>query len=272
MAARLFNALTKLGLGVASVGGLASTALYTVDGGYRAVIFDRFSGVKNYVVGEGTHLLIPFVQKPILYDIRSRPRNVPVITGSKDLQTVNITLRILFRPVSENLPNLFKTLGRDYDERVLPSITTEVLKAVVAQFDAGELITQRELVSQRVSEELTERAAQFGLILDDIALTHLTFGREFTTAVELKQVAQQEAERARFLVEKAEQQKKAAVISAEGDSQAAGLLAKSFGESGEALVELRRLEAAEEIAGQLSSARNVVYLPHGQQTLLNLPR
>lgn len=54
----------------------------------------------------------------------------------------------------------------------------------------------------------------------------MTFGREFTAAVELKQVAQQEAERARFLVEKAEQQKKAAVISAEGESQAASLLAK----------------------------------------------
>lgn len=39
-----------------------------------------------------------------------------------------------------------------------------------AQFDAGELITQRELVSQRVSEDLTERANQFGLILDDISL------------------------------------------------------------------------------------------------------
>ena len=270
MAAQLFNVITKLGAGMAAIGTVASTSLYNVDGGYRAVIFDRFTGVKNYVVGEGTHFLIPFVQRPILYDIRSRPRNVPVITGSKDLQTVNITLRILFKPVPENLPTLYKTLGRDYDERVLPSITTEVLKAVVAQFDAGELITQRELVSQRVNEELTERAAQFGLILDDIALTHLTFGREFTTAVELKQVAQQEAERARFLVEKAEQQKKATVISAEGDSQAASLLAKAFGDSGEALVELRRIEAAEEISAQLSGARNVVYLPHGQNTLLNL--
>lgn len=270
MAAQLFSAVTKLGVGMATLGTIASTSLYNVDGGYRAVIFDRFTGVKNYIVGEGTHFLIPFVQRPILYDIRSRPRNVPVITGSKDLQTVNITLRILFRPVPDNLPTLYKTLGRDYDERVLPSITTEVLKAVVAQFDAGELITQRELVSQRVSEELTDRASQFGLILDDIALTHLTFGREFTTAVELKQVAQQEAERARFLVEKAEQQKKATVISAEGDSQAASLLAKAFGDSGEALVELRRLEAAEEIADHLAAARNVVYLPHGQQALLNL--
>ncbi|GFS48214.1 prohibitin [Trichonephila inaurata madagascariensis] len=72
----------------------------------------------------------------------------------------------------------------------------------MAQFDASEMITQRELVSQKVSEELTERGAQFGLILDDISITHLTFSKEFTMAVEMKQVAQQEAERARFLVEK----------------------------------------------------------------------
>lgn len=54
-----------------------------VDGGHRAVIFDRFTGIKKFVVGEGTHFYIPWVQKPIIFDIRSRPRNVPVITGSK---------------------------------------------------------------------------------------------------------------------------------------------------------------------------------------------
>merc|ERR1712066_1167327 len=84
--------------------------------------------------------------------------------------------------------------------------------------DAGELITMREQVSARTNQELVTRAAQFGLILDDISITHLTFGREFTQAVEQKQVAQQEAEKARFLVEKAEFHKKAAVIQAEGDS------------------------------------------------------
>lgn len=272
MAAQIFNTLGKVGIGLAIAGGVVNNALYNVEGGHRAVIFDRFAGVKLNTVGEGTHFLIPWVQKPIIYDIRSRPRNVPVMTGSKDLQNVNITLRILFRPVADQLPQMYKTLGVDYEERVLPSITIEVLKAVVAQFDASEMITQRELVSQKVSEELTDRASQFGLLLDDISITHLTFGREFTAAVEMKQVAQQEAERARFLVEKAEQHKRATVISAEGDAQAAALLAKAFGDAGEALVELRRLEAAEDIAYQLSRSRNVVYLPSGQHTLLNLPQ
>jgi len=55
----------------------------SVEGGHRAVIFDRFQGVKPEVSGEGTHFLIPWVQRPIIFDIRSRPRNVPVITGSK---------------------------------------------------------------------------------------------------------------------------------------------------------------------------------------------
>lgn len=74
------------------------------------------------------------------------PQNISTTTGSKDLQMVSITLRVLSRPNIEHLSKIYQNLGLDYDERVLPSIGNEVLKAIVAQFDAAELITQREVV------------------------------------------------------------------------------------------------------------------------------
>ena len=74
-----------------------------------------------------------------------------------------------------------------------------------------------------------------------------------------------------FFTLQAEQQKLAAIVSAEGDARGASLIAQSFEEAGEGLIELRRIEAAEEIAERISSAPNVAYLPNGNNMLLNLP-
>ena len=64
--AQLFTRIGQLGFGLAIAGAVANSALYNVDGGHRAVIFDRVSGVNNVVVGEGTHFMIPWIQVPLL--------------------------------------------------------------------------------------------------------------------------------------------------------------------------------------------------------------
>ena len=101
---------------------------------------------------------------------------------------------MLSRPDIRFLPKIYQSLGLDYDERVLPSIGNEVLKTIVAQFDAAELITQREVVSMpyllessyvikhiqvssRIREDLLQRAGEFHLQLEDVSITHLTFGK-----------------------------------------------------------------------------------------------
>src|SRR5690349_10747896 len=66
-------------------------------------------------------------------DIRSRPRVISSVTGTKDLQNVNLSLRVLSRPEEVALPKIYQTLGLDFDDRVLPSLGNEVLKAVVVR-------------------------------------------------------------------------------------------------------------------------------------------
>lgn len=250
-----------------AVGSFAiNTCLYNVDGGERAVLFDTLrGGIRPDVRGEGTHFIVPVVQRPIILDIRTRPREIPSVTGTKDLQMVNIKLRVLWRPVVEKLPQLYKELGIDYDERVLPSIGNEVLKSVVAQYNAEELLSKRGEVSERIKKELTKRAVHFHITLDDVAITHLTFGREFMKAIESKQVASQEAERQQWVVKRAEQERIAVVTRAEGEAEAAGIITKAMEETGNAIVEVRRIDAAKEIAAKLAGSRNIVYLPNTSQ-------
>lgn len=88
--------------------GLLQSSIYDVRGGTRAVIFDRLGGVKEGVINEGTHFLIPWLQRSILFDVRTKPRNIATTTGSKDLQMVSLTLRVLHRPNVKALPKIYQ--------------------------------------------------------------------------------------------------------------------------------------------------------------------
>lgn len=130
--------------------------------------------------------------------------------------------------------------------------------AAPLQFNATALLTQRELVSRSIKQQLQERAREFHIILEDVSITDLKFGKEFEKAVESKQVAQQDAERARFIVEKALQDKQSTIIRAQGEARSVELIGRS---ANPGFIQLRRIDAARSIAQSIAGSQNTVYLP-----------
>ena len=138
----------------------------------------------------------------------------------------------------------------------------------MAKFNASELITQRELVSNTIREALISRSRDFGILLDDVAITHLNFSDAYSTAVESKQVAQQQAERAKFIVMKAIDEKKQTIIKAEAEAKAATMIGDAV-KKNPGFIELRRIEAAKDVANTLAKSSNRIVLS-SDSLLLNL--
>jgi len=144
----------------------------------------------------------------------------------------------------------------------------ECAKAVVAQFNASELLTKREQVSREIRKELEERASGFKIVLEDVAITHYEFSTEFKRAVEQKQVAKQNAERAKYIVQRAHDEKKTVIAYWEGEAASTKKIGDAV-KKNPGYVNLKRIEAATDIADVVSRSGNKVYL-NADSLLLNL--
>jgi prohibitin 1 len=265
------NLLSVAGGIILGGGLLVKTFFYTVDAGHRAVIFNKLKGgIQEKTIGEGMHFFIPGVYKPIICEVRAQPKTVTSITGTRDLQQIELSCRVLYRPIEEFLPALINNVGVNYEEKILPSLVNEVVKSELARYDAIQILANRDKISGDIREQIIKRAVGFRLTLDDVSITHLAFGREFARAIEMKQVAQQEAERQKFIVQRNEEEKKATIIRSEAESEAAKLIADAVRVHGDALVELRRIDASRNITEILAKSPNVTYVPNTGGNLLNL--
>ncbi|EPY28801.1 prohibitin [Strigomonas culicis] len=261
--------LQRLAVGTVAAGVGLYSCCFVVYPGEACILYNKVNGLKDSVYGEGLQCRILGLDDIMRFNTRIRPRTLQTMTGTKDLQMVNIRLRVLFRPMADRLPQLYRTFGIDYDERILPSVSNEILKAVVAEYKAEELIQKRDVVSARIYQLMQTKVNQFGLLIEDLSLVDIQFGQDFMAAVEKKQVAQQEAERYRYVVQENEQKRQAAVVRAEGEAESARLISGAFAKSGLGLLELRRIEAAVDVAEDLAGMANTTFLPRSANMFLN---
>lgn len=177
--------------------GKLAGAVTIIGAGERGVVFDSLSGVKPKALGEGINFVTPFIQDVILFDCRNQKVEFEVSAASKDLQDVKTKLALNFHPEAESVAEIYQNYGVSYEEKVIHPAVQEALKAITALYTAEELITKREQVKAGVQEHLGKMMSIARIHLSETYITDFKFSDGFSHAIEQKQVAEQNALKAK---------------------------------------------------------------------------
>ncbi|MBD2034330.1 prohibitin family protein [Leptolyngbya sp. FACHB-321] len=225
---------------------ILSTFFVVINAGERGILM-KFGEVQEQILGEGLHLLIPIVQTVEPVSVRVQNQEISAEASSKDLQDVYADVALNWHLIPEKVNIIFQRVGNALviTNSIINPAVEEVLKAVMAQYTAEEIITRRGEVKAGLDHALTERLASYYIAVDDISLVHAHFSKRFSDAVEAKQVAEQEAKRAEFIARKAVRQAEARVNLAKGEAEAQRLIRETL------TPELLRKQAVERWDGKL---------------------
>jgi prohibitin 2 len=216
---------------------LANTILI-IDAGEMAVIFNQVTGGLSARYS-GTNILVPGLQKPVLYDTRvltytmaatfaeGEPKGDDAIeTLTKDGQIVKMDLSVRFHIDPTRVTNLHREIGPDYINKVVrPEIRNQIRLAVSA-YPVTEVYTEkRSEIQNQTQENLKRKFSASYLILDEVLIRNIRFSPEFEKAIEQKQIAQQEAQRMQYVLDKERQEKDRKIIEAQGEAESIRLKA-----------------------------------------------
>lgn len=193
-----------------------------IGAGHRGVVFNRATGVEERILGEGVHFRIPLVQSVIPMSVRVHKDDVQAEAASKDLQTVHTDIVINYHLSASKVNKIYQQIGDEQDivDRILKPAVNEVVKAATARLTAEEILTKRPELKATIDTLLAKRLKTYNIVVDDVSIVNVSFSREFNAAIEAKQVAEQEAKRAQFVAQKAEQEAAAEVNRAKGSAEA----------------------------------------------------
>ncbi|MGM3307600.1 prohibitin family protein [Anabaena sp. WFMT] len=204
---------------------LLLTPFVIVNAGERGVLM-KFGQVQEQILGEGIHLIIPIVNTVKKISIRIQNQEISAEAASKDLQNVFTDVALNWHILPDQANTIFQQVGdiNNVVECIINPAIEEVLKSVIAQYTAEEVITKRGNVKTELDQALTAKLGSYNIVFDDIFLVHIHFSDKFREAVESKQIAAQEAKQAEFIALKAVKEAETKVNLAKGEAEAQSLL------------------------------------------------
>jgi len=219
------------GLGFMIVG-ISSNGYYSVPAGYRGVLL-QFGAVEG-VLDEGAHFVMPFTQKVELMEVRTQKEEAQAAAASSDLQNVSARIAINYHLEPQGVGQLYKRVGPTYASRIIDPATQEVVKAVVANYTAEELVRDRANVKSKIDVGLSQRLAAYNIVVEPggVSLTNFDFSDEFNKAIESKQVAQQTAEKQKYVLQQARMEAETAITKAKGEAEANRIKASALSSLG----------------------------------------
>ncbi len=182
---------------------LVIASLVVTVGTGKVGVVTQFGQVTGREMGEGLNFKPPW-QQVTLYDVRVQKEESHAQAATNDLQDVSSVLAINYHLDRGRISDIHRQLGPDYKNRVISPAVQEVFKSASAKFTAAQLITNRAEVKSDTVTNLKNRLEKRGIIVDDLSIVDFQFSADFAKAIELKQVAQQNAERAQFTLQQAQ--------------------------------------------------------------------
>lgn len=180
----------------------------------------RFGQVQDTMLNEGLNLKVPFIEKIVLMDCRTQKTEYTMEASSKDLQKIsNFKIAINYNITNDTANKLYRSVGVDYKSIIVEPAIQEAMKATVANYTAEELITKRNEVSEFALSKLSPKLQENGITLTSLNILDLAFSNEFDTAVEQKQIVEQETQKAQYELEKARVENQKKIENAQADAE-----------------------------------------------------
>ncbi len=203
---------------------------------------------------EGIHFKAPLISAVDVYDVTVQKFEVPAQSSTKDLQDLNARFAINFRLDPVQVVDVRRTQGTlaNIVTKIIAPQTQEAFKIAAARRTAEQSITQRSELKQDFDNALTSRLEKYGILVLDTSVVDLNFSTEFAKAVEDKQIAEQQAQRAVYIAQQAEQEAQAEVNRAKGKAEAQRLLAETLkAQGGELVLQKEAIQAWREGGAQM---------------------